>query len=48
MKGPGRRKRRQPEGVVASLRQADEALTAGKPIAEGARSVEVSPATLHR
>ena len=48
MKDPGRRKRRRPEEVVASLRQADEALAAGKPIAEVARSLGVSPATLHR
>ena len=48
MKGPGRRKRRQPEGVVASLRQADETLAAGKPIARVARSLGGSPVTLRR
>ena len=42
MKDPGRRKRRQPAEVVASLRQAGEALAAGKPIAEVARSLGVS------
>ena len=48
MKDPGRRKRRQPAEVVASLRQAGEALAAGKPIAEVARSLGVAPATLRR
>ena len=48
MKGPGRRKRRQPAEVVTSLRQTDEALAAGKPIAEVARSLGVSSARLHR
>ena len=48
MKGPGRRKRRQPAEVVTSLRQTDEALAAGKPIAEVARSLGVAPATLRR
>ncbi|MBX3356584.1 MAG: transposase [Phycisphaeraceae bacterium] len=33
---------------MAKLRQADEALAAGKPIAEVARSLGVSTVTLHR
>lgn len=33
---------------MAKLRQADEALAAGKSIAEVARSLGVSPVTLHR
>jgi len=48
MKDPGRRKRHRPEEVVAKLRQVDEALAAGKPIAEVARSLGVSAVTLHR
>jgi len=42
------RKRHRPEEVVAKLRQADEALAKGTPIAEVARSLEVSEVTLHR
>jgi len=48
MKGPGRRKRHRPEEIVAKLRQADEGLASGKPIAEVARSLGVSTVTLHR
>jgi len=36
------------EEVVAKLRQADEALAKGTPIAEVARSLGVSEVTLHR
>jgi len=42
------RKRHRPEKVVAKLRQADEALAKGTPIAEVARSLGVSEVTLHR
>jgi len=42
------RKRHRPEEVVAKLRQADEALAKGPPIAEVARSLGVSEVTLHR
>ena len=42
------RKRHRPEEVVATLRQADEALAKGTPIAEVARSLGVSEVTLHR
>lgn len=42
------RKRHRPEEVVAKLRQADEALAKGTPIAEVARSLGVSEVTLHR
>lgn len=42
------RKRHRPEEVVAKLRQADEALAKGTPIAEVARSLGVSAVTLHR
>jgi hypothetical protein len=42
------RKRHRPEEVVAKLRQADEALAKGTPLAEVARSLEVSEVTLHR
>jgi transposase-like protein len=42
------RKRHCLEEVVAKLRQADEALTKGTPIAEVARSLGVSEVTLHR
>lgn len=48
MKGPGRRTRRQPAEVVGSLRQADEGLAAGTPIAGVARSLGGSPVTLRR
>ena len=48
MKDPGRRKRHRPEEVVAKLRQADEALAKGVPIAEVARALGVSAVTLHR
>ena len=41
-------KRHRPEEVVAKLRQADEALAKGTPIAEVARSLGVSEVTLHR
>lgn len=41
-------KRHRPEEVVAKLRQADEALAKGVPIAEAARSLGVSAVTLHR
>ena len=42
------RKRRRPEEVVAKLRQADDALTKGTPIAGVARSLGVSEVTLSR
>jgi putative transposase len=42
------RKWHRPEEVVAKLRQADEALAKGAPIAEVARSLGVSEVTLHR
>ena len=42
------RKRHRPEEVVAKLRQADEALAKGTPIAEVARSRGVSEVTLPR
>jgi putative transposase len=42
------RERHRPEEVVAELRQADEALAKGTPIAEVARSLGVSEVTLHR
>jgi putative transposase len=48
MKGSARRKRHRPEEVVAKLRQADEALAKGVPIAEVALSPGVSAVTLHR
>ncbi len=41
-------KRHRPEDVVAKLRQADEALAKGTPLAEVARSLGVSEVTLHR
>ena len=47
MKRPTNRKRHRPEEVVAKLRQADEALAKGTPIAEVARSLGVSEVTLH-
>lgn len=47
MKGSNR-KRHRPEEVVAKLRQADEALAKGVPIAEVARSLGVSAVTVHR
>ena len=42
------RKRHRPEEVVVKLRQADEALAEGTPIAEVARSPGVPKVTLHR
>ena len=48
MKRPTNRKRHRPEEVVAKLRQADEALAKGTPIAEVARSLGVSGVTLQR
>jgi putative transposase len=42
------RRRHRPEQVVSKLRQADEALATGTPIAEVARSLGVSEVTLHR
>ena len=42
------RKRHRPEEVVTKLRQSDEALAKGTPIAEVARSLAVSEVTLHR
>ena len=48
MKRPTSRKRHRPEEVVAKLRQADESLAKGVPIAEVARSLGVSEVTLHR
>ena len=42
------RKRHCPEEVVAKLRQADEVLAKGTPLAEVARSLGVSEVTLHR
>jgi putative transposase len=42
------RKRHRPEEVVDNLRQADEALAKGTPIARVARSLGVSEVTLHR
>lgn len=48
MTDPGRRKRHRPAEVVAKLREADEALAKGMPIAEVARSLGVSAVTLHR
>jgi putative transposase len=41
-------KRHRPEEVVAKLRQADQALAGGTPIAEVDRSLGVSETTLHR
>jgi transposase-like protein len=43
-----KRKRHRPEELVAKLRQADEALARGTPIAEVARWLGVSEVTLHR
>ncbi len=48
MKRSTNRKRHRPEEVVAKLRQADEALAKGTPIAEVARWLGVSEVTLHR
>jgi transposase-like protein len=48
MKRSTNRKRHRPEEVVVKLRQADEALAKGTPIAEVARSLGVSEVTLHR
>ncbi len=48
MKCSTNRKRHCPEEVVADLRQAEEALTKGTPIAEVARSLGVSEVMLHR
>jgi putative transposase len=48
MKRSTNRKRHRPEEVVAKLRQADEALAKGTPIAEVARSLGVSEVALHR
>jgi putative transposase len=48
MKRSTNRKRHRPEEVVAKLRQADEALAKGTPIAEVARSLGVSEVTLYR
>ena len=48
MKRSTNRKRHRPEEVVAKLRQADEALAKGTPIADVARSLGVSEVTLHR
>jgi transposase-like protein len=48
MKRSTNRKRHRPEEVVAKLRQADEALAKGTPIAEVARSLGVSEVTLQR
>jgi putative transposase len=48
MKRSTNRKRHRPEEVVAKLRQADEDLAKGAPIAEVARSLGVSEVTLHR
>jgi putative transposase len=48
MKRSTNRKRYRPEEVVAKLRQADEVLAKGTPIAEVARSVGLSEVTLHR
>jgi hypothetical protein len=42
------RKRRRPEEVVAKFRQADEVVAERTPIAEVARSLRVSEATLRR
>jgi putative transposase len=42
------RKRHRPEEVVAKLRQADESLAKGTPIAEGAKLLELFEMTLHR
>ncbi len=46
MKRSTNRKRHRPEEVVAKLRQADEALAKGTPIAEVARGVRGDPAPL--
>lgn len=46
MMDPGRRKRHCPEEVVAKLKQVDEALAAGKPIAVSPRSLGMSAVTL--
>jgi putative transposase len=48
MKRSSNRKRHRPKEVVAKLRQADEALAKGTPIADVARSLGVSEVTLHR
>jgi transposase-like protein len=48
MRRPTSRKRHRPEEVVAKLRQADESLAKGVPIAELAHSLGVSEVTLHR
>jgi transposase-like protein len=48
MKRSTNRKRHRPEEVVAKLRQANEALAKGTPLAEVARSLGVSEVTLHR
>ena len=47
VKRPTNRKRDRPEGVVAKLRAADEALAMGVTNAEVARSLGVSEVTLH-
>ncbi len=48
MKRSTNRKRHRPEEVVAKLRQADEAMAKGTPLAEVARSLGVFEVTLHR
>jgi transposase-like protein len=48
MKRLNRKRHRPEEEVVAKLRQADEALAKGTPLAEVARSLGVSEVTLHR
>lgn len=42
------RKRHTPDQVIAKLRRAEAALAGGKSVAEVAKELEVSEATLHR
>jgi transposase-like protein len=43
-----KRKRHSPEQIIAKLRDADAALTAGQSVEQICRTVEVSPATYHK
>jgi putative transposase len=43
-----KRKRHSPEQIIAKLRDADAALTAGQSVEQICRTLEVSPATYHK
>ena len=45
---PRRRKKHEPEQIVAKLRDADAMLNAGKDLAAVLQALEISEATLHR